>query len=76
VQSSVLQRAHHKLSFKYFGPYQITATVGKVAYRLTLLVASRIHPVVHVSQLKLAVGYKGPIPATLPTDLLDFAIPI
>jgi hypothetical protein len=76
VQSSVLPRAHHKLSFKYFGPYRITATVRKVAYRLALRAASKIHPVVHVSQLKLAAGYKGPVPATLPTDLPDFAIPI
>jgi hypothetical protein len=76
VQSSVLPRANHKLSFKYFGPYQITATVGAVAYRLALPAASKIHPVVHVSQLKLAAGYKGPVPATLPTDLPEFAIPI
>lgn len=76
VQSSVSLRAHHKLSFKYFGPYKVTARVGKVAYRLDLPVSSKIHPVVHVSQLKLAAGYKGPAPATLPLDLPEFSVPV
>jgi hypothetical protein len=49
VQSSMLPRAHDKLSFKYFGPYQITSRVGSVAYRLALPNVSKIHPVVHVS---------------------------
>lgn len=75
VQSSVLPRVHHKLSFKYFGPYQITSRVGSVAYRLALPDVSKIHPVVHVSQLKLAAGYKGPAPATLPTNLPEFSVP-
>jgi hypothetical protein len=76
VQPSVLPRAHHKLSIKYFGPYKVTARVGKIAYRLDLPTSSKIHPVVHVSQLKLAAGYKGPVPATLPTDLPEFSVPI
>jgi hypothetical protein len=76
VQSSISLRAHHKLSFKYFGPYKVTARVGKVAYRLDLPVSSKIHPVVHVSQLKLAAGYKGPAPATLPLDLPEFSVPV
>jgi hypothetical protein len=31
VQSSIATRASHKLSFLYFGPYQIIAKVGAVA---------------------------------------------
>ncbi|GJR49320.1 integrase [Tanacetum coccineum] len=36
--------------------------VGKVAYKLKLPSSSQIHPVFHVSQLKL---YKGPLPLSL-----------
>ena len=35
-QSSVVARVCHKLATKYFGPFPISARVGKVAYRLQL----------------------------------------
>jgi hypothetical protein len=53
VQSSVMPRAHHKLCFRYFNPYQIIDRVGQVAYHLAVPASSRIHLVVLVSQLRL-----------------------
>ena len=55
VQSTVASRTHQKLSFRFYGPFKIIVRVGQVAYKLELPPSAKIHPVVHVSQLKKQV---------------------
>jgi hypothetical protein len=55
IQSSVASRSNQKLSFRFFRPFKILARVGAVAYKLELPQSALLHPVVHVSQLKLHI---------------------
>ncbi|KAD3068716.1 hypothetical protein E3N88_36596 [Mikania micrantha] len=66
-QLSVRQTIHQKLAANFYGPFQILAKVGPVAYKLQLPPISKIHPVFHVALLKRAV--KEPTESVLPLDL-------
>jgi hypothetical protein len=66
VQSSLAPRAHQKLSFRYFGPYKVIEHIGSVAYKLELPPSSSVHPVFHVSLLKLAPSKQYTVPQALP----------
>jgi hypothetical protein len=71
VQVSVAQRASQKLGFKFFGPYEILSKVGNVSYKLKLPESSRIHPVIHVSQLKKAIRPQDTVSTDLPLTFVD-----
>jgi hypothetical protein len=77
AQFSLTGRSNHKLAFRYFGPFQILARIGSVAYRLQLPTTCAIHPVVHVSQLCQA---SSPAPDSsiqdLPALTEDEALPV
>jgi len=74
VQSSLTYRSHHKLVIRFFGPYQITTKAGTMAYRLELLPLSAIHPIVHVSQLKKAVGAHHTVTVVPPSELSMWSV--
>lgn len=74
VQSSLAHHSHQKLSFRFFGPYQIVECVGAVAYHLALPSTVAIHPVFHVSQLKKSHG-DATVTAVLPSDDIQFQVP-
>lgn len=67
---SLAKRLNEKLVPRYFGPFQLTARVGAVAYRLLLPVEATIHPVFHVSQLRRVVGAVVAV-SSVPPQLLD-----
>jgi len=52
VQSTVASRSSQKLSFRFYGSFKIILRVGQVPYKLNFPTDAKIHPVVHVSQLK------------------------
>jgi hypothetical protein len=71
VQVSVAQRVSQKLGFKFFGPYEIIGKVGNVSYKLKLPESARIHPVIHVSQLKKAIRPGDTVSTDLPLSSLE-----
>lgn len=64
-QRSMAQRPAHKLSPKFYGPFNVLERIGKVAYRLDLPATSKIHPIFHGSLLKLRIGDTVPTSQTL-----------
>ncbi|XP_062183813.1 uncharacterized protein LOC133887844 [Phragmites australis] len=72
IQSSVAHRPHHKFSFRYYGPYPVLERVGAVAYKLKLPEGALIHLVVHVSQLKKAIGPNTPGAVTIPWIIVQW----
>jgi hypothetical protein len=54
-------RKDRKLEYKWFGPYRVKESVGKVCYRIEELNGVEVGNVVHGSRLKRFIGYNGDI---------------
>jgi len=55
IQSTLAPRSNQKLSYKYYGPFEVISKICTVAYKLLFPSSTTVHPVFHVSQLKAAV---------------------
>nr|KYP41865.1 hypothetical protein KK1_036743 [Cajanus cajan] len=62
-EHTLANTSFYKLATRYYGPYKVLQRIGNVAYRLELLVGTKIHNVFHVSLLK---KYHGNKPDQLP----------
>jgi len=71
VQSSAAPRNNQKLAYRFFGPFQILARVGSVAYKLDLPSHSKIHPVIHVSQLKKHIPPQSEVSKDLTNAIIN-----
>ncbi|MCH80967.1 Ty3/gypsy retrotransposon protein, partial [Trifolium medium] len=70
-QTSISGSKYHKLTKRYYGPYLIIAKVGNVAYKLALPPHSKIHNVIHCSNLKLHEGPPPSIIDQIPPDSFE-----
>lgn len=73
-QLSLIYKGFHKLSPRYFGPFQILQQVGPMAYKLDLPSDCLIHLVFHVSCLKPG-AHTIPFPTLPPIDSDGFLNP-
>ncbi|CAN0921338.1 hypothetical protein LINGRAHAP2_LOCUS32538 [Linum grandiflorum] len=65
-QVTLNNKRDYKLAPKWYGPYQISSRISKLAYRLDLPRDSKIHPVFHISSLKDARGDVSQVAPALP----------
>jgi hypothetical protein len=76
LQTSIARRANHKLPFKFFGPFRVLERAGEVAFKLELPSSSRVHPVIHVSQLKPCLGPRQQVLPHLPSPDHVYQVPV
>ena len=71
-----MNRVCQKLAVKFYGPYRVLEHIGATAYKLQLLPSAKIHPVFHISQLKLALDSHDQSDEVPPGSLTEAEEPV
>ncbi|XP_026395971.1 uncharacterized protein LOC113290596 [Papaver somniferum] len=71
-QTTTANQAYSKLFPRFYGPFRVEEKIGLVSYKLRMPPTSRMHPVFHVSALKLKLGAHDTVESHLPTTLDQF----
>lgn len=74
-QLTVANRRNQKLTPLFYGPYRIPDKIGVVAYKLYMPLQSKVHPMFHVSKLKLFVNAGQKVSARLLQTHMDESYP-
>ncbi|MCI62767.1 hypothetical protein A2U01_0084024, partial [Trifolium medium] len=74
--TSVRQKRYSKFGKRYYGPFQVQKKIGPVAYELRLPPEARIHPVFHVSKLKVFHGEPPEQPPSLDAVVEGTLVPL
>lgn len=67
-QRSIVLRKNFKLNLRYYGSYQISKRIRKVAYVLRLPKRSLVHLIFHVSLLQKNIGDEAVTSSRLPVS--------
>lgn len=65
-QRSLAKHRFEKLAQRFYGPYPVLRKIGTAVYELQLPNEARVHPIFHVSLVKLAHGYSSSYLPPLP----------
>ncbi|XP_070660654.1 uncharacterized protein [Malus domestica] len=71
LHKSLASHSFQKLQPHFYGPFEIVAWIGTVAYKLKLSDSSKLHPIFHVSCLKKHLGSQ--VTPTMPLPVITEA---
>lgn len=72
VQTLLAPRSSNKLPFKFLGPFYIMERIGQSVYHLQLPDDYLIHPIFHVSHIRMAVAPDTTVSSTFPDLTHEF----